>query len=114
TFSPVRPKRRFSMALDYRAEKRKARTDEAISRRSTSVGRCAICSPHCLGAGGSINMAEIEQSSAPAPAEAKKRVWWHLWSVVALILITVLIGARLAMPYALKWYVSRTINTNPL
>jgi len=59
-------------------------------------------------------MQQAAESPSPAPAETKKRLWGRIAIIAALILVILVIAARVAMPYTLRWYVNRTINKNPL
>src|SRR5438132_13729764 len=53
-------------------------------------------------------------SPAPVTETKKRRLRWAIAGAIVLVLISLLVAARLAMPYALRWYVNRVIDRNPL
>jgi hypothetical protein len=61
-------------------------------------------------------VSQREEKSAPASSEPKKkrRSWWRIVGIFLAIVVILLIGARLALPSFLRWYVNRTIDQNPL
>ncbi len=67
-----------------------------------------LCSVCCV--------SQTEEKSAPAENEKpkKRRSWWRIVGIFFGIVVLLLIGARLALPGFLRWYVNRTIDQNPL
>src|SRR5688500_14130895 len=59
---------------------------------------------------------EADAKSPPKTDKPKKRRrrWGRILGIALLILIVLVVAARLAMPSALRWYVNRTIDQNPM
>src|SRR6185503_19080421 len=55
-----------------------------------------------------------EQGEATAKPAKRRRSRWRILGIAFLILIALLVAARLAMPSAIRRYVNRTIDQNPL
>src|SRR4051812_1135912 len=55
-----------------------------------------------------------EPSAAPAPAPRKKHHRWRTFGIIILVLALVIGIGRAMMPWAVKNYVNRTLDRNPL
>jgi hypothetical protein len=58
---------------------------------------------------------EATSDSAPSKAGKKKKHWFRrLFGIPFVLIVLALIGARLAAPTVVRWYVNRTIDQSPL
>src|SRR5947208_534331 len=58
-------------------------------------------------------MSQTDEKKAPGE-QKKRRSRWRRAGIVLLFLVILFTAARLAMPYAVRWYVNRTINQTQL
>ena len=81
------------------------------------LARCGVCSPATPAVSETAQKPDTADRAPPAtqpPPRKRKRRWFKRGGWTLLVILVLLVCARLAMPWAVRSYVNRTIDQSPL